>query len=378
MGVARGVARTSSQMVECVSEMDLAIVSFSDDDKDLWNGWVASNPWASFYHLWEWGEVLCRTYQYPRYYLGVKRGHDILAVLPLIYIRSRIFANKLVSVPFAEYGGPLLRDSTDSVEIESALAVLSDTLSALTKVLGVDYVDLRQPHFSLSLTAPTSVSTPLRRYVTFRVDLTKSEEELWKGLDRKCRNAVRKAMKSGVKTKEVDADDMRRYYRLYLDTESRHGSPPHSATFFRSVFDVFAQKRLRMTLAVFEGEAIGGIMAFYFRRKLYWFNNVVNRKYARLNPTNLLLWDLIRWGAENDLATLDLGQTRREDAGVYRFKSSWGGHEVPLENHVLMMKDAEIPDPLQRKYLVLSRLWSLLPHALAERVGPNLIRSIAL
>ena len=365
-------------MVEWAKAMDLSIVPFSDDDRELWNAWAASNPWASFYHLWEWGEVLCKTYQYQRYYFGVKRGQEILAVLPLIYIRSRIFANKLVSLPFAEYGGPLLRDSMDSSEIESALAVLSDTLSTLTRVLGVDYVDLRQPNFSLSLTAPTSVFTPLRRYLTFRVDLTKGESELWKDLDKKCRNAVRKAMKSGVRTKEVDADDIRRYYHLYLDTESRHGSPPHSEDFFRSVFDFFAQKRLRMTLAVFKGKAIGGIMAFHFRRKLYWFNNVVDRRYASLNPTNLLLWDLIRCGAQNDLATLDLGQTRREDAGVYRFKSSWGGREVPLENHVLMMKKAEIPDPLQRKYLVLSRLWSLLPHALTELVGPCLIRSIAL
>lgn len=358
--------------------MNLSVVPFLDDDKDLWNEWVTSNPWASFYHLWEWGEVLCRTYQYQRYYFAVKRGQEILGVLPLIYIRSKIFANKLVSLPFAEYGGPLLTDSIDSPEIELALAIFSKALSTLVRLLRVDYVELRQPKFSLSLTAPTSGFTPLRRYLTFRVDLTKSESELWRNLDKKCRNAIRRAMRSGVKIKEVDLDHISQYYHLYLDTESRHGSPPHSEDFFRNVIDLFAQKRLRMMLAVFDGKAIGGIMAFHFMKKLYWFNNVLDREYAKLNPTNLLLWKLIKWGVQNDFAMLDLGQTRPEDKGIYNFKSGWAGRKVPLENHVLMMKNVEIPDPLQRKYVVLSRLWSLLPQALTERVGPSLIRSIAL
>ena len=357
--------------------MNLSIVPFLDDDKDLWNEWVTSNPWASFYHLWEWGEVLCKTYQYQRYYFAVKRGQEILGVLPLIYIRSKIFANKLVSLPFAEYGGPLLTDSLDSSEIESTLAIFSKTLSTLARLFRVDYVELRQPKFSLSLMVPTSVFTPLRRYLTFRVSLTKSESELWGNLDKKCRNATRKAIRSGVKTREVDVDHISQYYHLYLDTEHRHGSPPHSEGFFRSVLDLFAQKRLRMMLAVFDGKAIGGIMAFHFKKKLYWFNSVIDRKYATLNPTNLLLWHLIKWGVQNDCSMLDLGQTRREDGGIYHFKTGWGGCKVPLENHVLLMKNAEVPDPLQKKYLILSRLWSLLPQVFARQVGPSIISAIA-
>lgn len=358
--------------------MNLSIVPFLDDDKDLWDEWVTSNPWASFYHLWEWGEVLCKTYHYQRYYFALKRGKEILGVLPFMYIRSKIFANKLVSLPFAEYGGPLLTDSMDSSEIESALAIFSKTLSTLTRVLGVDYVELRQPRFSLSFTAPTSVIIPLRRYVTFRVDLTKGESELWRNLDKKCRNAIRRAKRLGVKTKEVNVNHIGQYYHLHLDTESRHGSPPHSEVFFQSIFGSFAQKSLRMMLAVFDGKAIGGIMAFHFMKKVYWFNNVLDRKYASLNPTNLLLWHLIKWGVQNNAAMLDLGQTRPEDKGIYHFKSGWGGHKIPLENNVLMMRSVEIPDPLQRKYVILSRLWSLLPQALAELVGPSLIGGIAL
>jgi len=358
-------------------ELSFSIVPFFGDDKDLWNEWVTSNPWASFYHLWEWGDVLCKTYRYQRYYFAVKRGEEIVGVLPLIYIRSRIFADKLVSLPFAEYGGPLLANSIDSSDVKLTLAIFSKRLSALARVLGVDYVELRQPKFPLSLMFRTSVFRPMRRYLTFEVDLTKGESELWRSLDKKCRNAIRKAMKSGVRIKKVDFDDIGQYYRLHLDTENRHGSPPHSKAFFENVFDMFKRKGLHMTLALSDGKAIGGIIVFYLGNKLYWFNNVMDRKYSRLNPTNLLLWHLIKWGMENDFATLDLGQTRPEDGGIYHFKSGWAGCKVPLENHVLMMKNAEVPDPLQRKYLILSRLWSLLPQVFARQVGPSIISAIA-
>jgi len=358
--------------------MDLSVIPFSGDDKDLWNEWVGSNPWASFYHLWDWGEVLCKTYGYRRHYLGAKRGDEIVGVLPLIYIRSRIFADKLVSLPFAEYGGPLLTDPIDSSDKKSALTVLSERVSALAAGLGIDYVDLRQPRFPLSLRVPTYASKPLRRYVTFVLDLTKGESELWRRLDRKCRNAVRKARKSGVKIINIDFEDVGRYYRLHLLTESRRGSPPHSEAFFRSVSEAFRQEGLRMTLALYDGKAIGGIMAFYFGKRIYWFNNVLDREYASLNSTNLLLWHLINWGIQNDFETLDLGQTRPEDMGTYRFKSGWNGREVPLQNRVFMMKNVEIPDPLQRKYLILSRLWSMLPQALVSQVGPSIISNIAI
>jgi len=310
--------------------------------------------------------------------LGAKRGDELVGVLPLIYIRSRIFADKLVSLPFAEYGGPLLRDSIESSDKKSALTVFSERVSALAEGLGVDYVDLRQPRFPLALRVPTCVSKPLRRYVTFVLDLTKGESELWRSLDKKCRNAVRRARKVGVKIKEVDFDDVGQYYRLHLLTESRHGSPPHSEAFFRNVLDAFRPEGLRMTLALYDGQAIGGIMAFYLGKRIYWFNNVLDREYARLNPTNLLLWHLIEWGLQNDFETLDLGQTRPAETGTYSFKRGWSGREVQLENQVLMMKNAEVPDPLQRKYVILSRLWSMLPQALVSHVGPSIISRIAI
>jgi hypothetical protein len=38
----------------------------------------------------------------------------------------------------------------------------------------------------------------------------------------------------------------------------------------------------------------------------------------------------------------------------------------------------KIPDPLQRRYVFLSRLWSLLPQPIAGKVGPHITSKIGL
>lgn len=119
-------------------------------------------------------------------------------------------------------------------------------------------------------------------------------------------------------------------------------------------------------------------MVFCFNGKMDWWNNSIDRRYAGLNPTNLLLWEVIKWGKKNNFETFYLGRTRPQAKGLYHFKSAWGGKSVSLRDQVLSSKRIELPDPLQRKYVILSKIWSLLPQALAQRFGPSIISEIGM
>lgn len=357
----------------------LSLVQFSDSSKGLWNDYVSANPRAYVYHLWEWGDVLCKTYNLDRWYLAVKEGRRILGVLPVFYVRGLFFADKIVSLPFCEYGGPLLGGCSDRSTAESVLRMFLEKLHELAETLKVDYIELRQPSTSLSTFASRAGFRVLRRYVTFRVDLTVGESEVWKSFDGRTRRHVKKAMRLGTEVKDVDVDSLRHYYALYLRTQRRLGSPPHSYAFFRNLYDEFVSRGLlRMLLAVYEGKPIAGVMIFCFNGRLYWWNNILDRRYASLDPTNLLLWRVFRWGIENDFRFFDLGRTRPEDRGVYHFKGGWGGRKVGLEDYVFVFRDVEIPDPLQRRYVFLSRLWSLLPRPVAQKMGPHVTSKIGL
>lgn len=358
---------------------EFSLVEFGEDDKHLWNEFVMRNPQSHVYHLWEWSDVLCKTYKYKRHYLGVKKGEDISGVFPCLFVKSLIFGKRLISLPFVEYAGPLLKNDVEPSMAKPVLAQFLDYLDKLSKKLKADYAEIRHPPEFLSPLLSSMGFKGLQRHVTFKIDLTKEESELLKGMDKKCRNSLRKAMKSGVRIEEVRLDSLGQYYDLYLDAQKRLGSPPHSFGFFRNVYDAFGSAGLlRMTLAMYDGRPIGGVMVFCFKDKLYWFGNVTDKKYASLNPTNLLLWHTIQYGRENNLKVFDLGQTRREDSGVYRFKSGWGGDETNLEDFVLSSDNVELPNPSERKYVFLSKLWSMMPKALAQRLGPRLIGGIGL
>lgn len=355
--------------------MKLSLRQLFDADKDLWNEWVSTNQNAHFFHLWEWGQVLSATYGYRRYYFAVECEGDIVGVLPLIYIQGRIFGSKLISLPFGEYGGLLLSDSLSPSLRDAVVRMFSKVLNKLMNTLKVDFLELR--HMPLSLSSFEFFT--FRHYMTFEIDLAKGEEELWRNLDKKCRNLVRKAVKSGVKIADVDDENLSSYYRLYLSSQKRHGSPPHSKAFFTNLFQTLKEKGLlRMVLASYDGKAIGGVMVFCFNGKMDWWNNAIDRRYARLNPTNLLLWEAIKWGEKNNFKSFYLGRTRPETTGIYHFKSGWGGRKVALEDQVLSFKRMELPDPLQRKYVILSKIWSSLPQALAQRLGPSIISEIGM
>ncbi|NIM97899.1 MAG: peptidoglycan bridge formation glycyltransferase FemA/FemB family protein, partial [candidate division Zixibacteria bacterium] len=229
----------------------LTVERLADADKSVWNEWLSTTADAYVYHLWEWGDVLCRTYGYTRYYVVAKDRDNIVGAFPLLYVKSLIFGKRLISLPFVEYAGPLLKHGVRSSKAQRILSHLMEYTTTLKGLLKADYVEVRQPPQRLSTLLPSFGFTPVHRHVTFRIDLTKDESELWAGLKKKARNSLRKAVKAGVEIDEVDAAGLKPYYDLYLDAQKKHGSPPHSFAFFQNLYDTFrSDGSLRMTLAV--------------------------------------------------------------------------------------------------------------------------------
>ncbi len=64
-------------------------------------------------------------------------------------------------------------------------------------------------------------------YASYRTDLTKSEDELFNGMDSACRRCVRKAEKSGVVIEEAhDPAFANEYYEQLKDVFSKQGLVP--------------------------------------------------------------------------------------------------------------------------------------------------------
>jgi lipid II:glycine glycyltransferase (peptidoglycan interpeptide bridge formation enzyme) len=191
-------------------------------DSERWNGFVERNDGPVF-GSWEWGE-LCEACGHRTYRLGVEEDGELLACLPFVYMQSRLFGDKLVSMPYTAYGSVVSREDAP----KEAIHLLLEPVRDLADALDVDFVSLR----GRDLGDPPWFESE-SRFVTFDVPLSGDPEDAWDALDGSNRTHVRKARKEGVEYQRATSRaDLKRYYDLYLENMRDFGSPPYSFSFF--------------------------------------------------------------------------------------------------------------------------------------------------
>ncbi len=103
-----------------------------------WNHYVSINSAACIHHRAEWRNILSQSYGHESLYLCARNtSQSIVGILPLIHMKSRLFGNKLVSLPFFQRGGAI----ADSPLIESKLIQAASTYGSKLRVDFIEYRD---------------------------------------------------------------------------------------------------------------------------------------------------------------------------------------------------------------------------------------------
>lgn len=358
-------------------EPKIKIEYASEVDRELWDTFVENNAFSAPYHLWGFGETFSLTYGYKRYYLIARdENNNTIGVFPLIFIKSRLFGSKLISLPFCEYGGPLSSNIKNSKTM--IMAFIDEILNIASK-LNIDYLEIRNSILNGEWFEDRGFKI-IKKYLTFQINLSVDKKRLWGSLDRKTRNAIRKAMKANIDIFDFTIDDknnLKKYFLLYLQIEKKLGSPPHSFKLFTNL--LATKKSIKLLMAEYKGEPAGGVIVFYNKKGIYWWNGVSNSKFKNLNVTNLLLWKIIEWGNENGFSFLNLGRTRK-GTGVYHFKKGLGGEEIFYTDYVYPLPNKKVVslDPTKGIYKYLTKFWSHLPLFISRSLGPRIIKQIGL
>ncbi|MBO0782847.1 MAG: peptidoglycan bridge formation glycyltransferase FemA/FemB family protein, partial [Ktedonobacteraceae bacterium] len=94
------------------------------------------------------------------------------------------------------------------------------------------------------------------------------------------------------------------------------------------------QQRARLFLAEYEGQLLAGIFVSLFAREGIYLYGASSNELRKHMPNHLLQWEAMTWAKRNGATSYDLwGIPPTDDddesmAGVYRFKSGWGGRVV--------------------------------------------------
>ena len=105
-------------------------------DRSLWEDFVSSHPQATNYHQLGWKTVIERSFGHQTRYLLAMEGGEVVGLLPLAILKSRLFGRSVVSLPFLNYGG-LLANTVQAEEL------LVSAASKLATEEGAQSVELR-------------------------------------------------------------------------------------------------------------------------------------------------------------------------------------------------------------------------------------------
>lgn len=339
---------------------EVTVAAATAADRPDWERFVQSRDDEAGYHAWGWRDVFGRAFGHESVYLIARCDGDVAGVLPLVQIKSLLFGRTLTSLPFLNYGG-VLAGSTDA----AAALVAASRREAEAR---------RCSHVELRHTAAQFPELPRKQHkVSMRLGLA---DGLWDRLDRKVRNQVRKAEKSGLTVERGGGELVEDFYAVFARNMRDLGTPVYSRRLFDEVCRVFPE-RTTLHVVRLDGRPVAAGVTYRTARmtQLPWASSI--RDYNALCPNTLLYWDTIQYAAAAGCAVFDMGRSAPGE-GTFRFKQQWGAQPLQLQWEYQLLDESELPNvsPANPKFHLAIALWQKLPLALTLRVGPMIVRAI--
>lgn len=154
-----------------------------------------------------------------------------------------------------------------------------------------------------------------------------SKKQIWEELNKKNRNVIRKAEKSGVEIYCGRSTKlMEEFIRMYNKTMDKDSAQDYY--YFKEEFYESMLKDLKDHFLIFYAQLDESIISMavimFCNHQLHYHLSASEQAYQKYAPTNLLLFEAACWGCENGYDTFHLGGGlgSKED-NLYKFKKSF-------------------------------------------------------
>ena len=295
----------------------MSIKLLTDKDQKNYNS-VVIHP----VQTWDWGEFQ-KSQGHTIFRFGVFDSKDKI---------KTAFTVSFHKIPKTKYSiGTILRGPNITEEILKTVRKIAQDQNAIFVKFEPDVSKTEA-----SMNFPNLVVSPKVAFYphTFKVDLTKTEEELLVNMHPKTRYNVRVANRYGVEVKEVTNDKgFEIYLKLLFDTTKRQGFYLHSQKYHRDLWKILKETDIpHIMLASYQGKVLSAFMLFKLKDQLFYPYGAsldINREV--MAPT-LMMWESIKLGQKMKCTTFDMWGCLGPDAtegengfGFHRFKQGFNG-----------------------------------------------------
>ena len=339
----------------------MEITLINEQQAQMWDSYVHASSQGSIYHLTCWAEIIKSLFDHDTYQIAAFDGGEIAGVLQLTRLKSHLFGDFIISMPYFNYGGAL----GNTPEIESALMGYANNMG---RALGISHIEYRDTHQRTDL--------PVKQdKITMLLNLPANEEILWKSFSSKLRAQIKRPLKEGVETTIGGVELLDEFYSVFSKNMRDLGTPVYPSTFFREIISSF---KLDTHIIVIKHQqrpvAAAFLIGFKGVLEIPWASSL--REYNHISANMALYWETLRFAITNGYHTFDFGRCSR-DSGTYKFKRQWGAHEKQLYWHYWLKSGGEtLPalNPHNPKYQLAIQAWRRLPLKVANLLGPMIVR----
>jgi FemAB-related protein (PEP-CTERM system-associated) len=311
-----------------------------------------------------WLSVLEQALGHVPYVLEAEENGEIRGILPLALVQSSLFGKFLVSMPYLNYGGVIGQDLEAAYHLVDRAIELAERLDTRTLELRQEY-ELGHPGF---------ISWRGKK-VYMRLALPDTIAKLWKQLNAKVRNQIRKGEKAELKVVWGGEPLLDEFYDVFSHNMRDLGTPVYSRNLFRAALRQFPDRVEICVVRLGKKPVAAGLLTHGWGVTEIPSASSL-RRYNSTCANMLLYWNVLVRAMERGQTCFDFGRSS-PDSPTYKFKAQWGAQLHPSVWHY-HMRTGDISDmrPENPRIRRLINIWKRLPVTLTRVIGPPIVRGI--
>ena len=352
-------ARKSHASAQCGT---VSVRPMRDGEEQRWEQFVQESERGTFFHRIGWRTIFKEIFRLEPRYLIAERGSAIVGVLPMVYQRSVLFGNALLSSPFCVEGGPLANGDEADVALTAGALAIQEELRA-------PYVEFRSKHANHA-----GWTTKRNLYATFCGPISADDKDNLLAIPRKQRAVVRKTLESAL-VSEVDAS-VDSVFDVYAESVRNLGTPVFAKRYFAALKRTFGSD-CDIVVVRDGGQPVSAVLNFYHKDTVLPYYGGGTSGARRNGANDFLYWEVIRRATARGYRRFDFGRSKA-GTGAFAFKKNWGFEPAWLEYEYHLRPGASLPDknPLNPKDSLPIQVWKRLPLSVTNFIGPFLVSGL--
>lgn len=327
------------------------------------NQYVMQHAAGTIHHDVRWHALLTSTYGHESYYYyACSIDGCIRGVLPIVRLKSRLFGDLMVSMPYFQRAGAI----ADSLDTENKLI---ETANLTARSAGVETIEYRDD-------IPRENLFSAEHKVNMILTLPGTTESLWHSFTSKLRSQIKRAQRERPEIYIGKQDCLDDFYRVYSHNMRDLGSPAHSKRFINGILETFSENSW-LVVVYHKKRAVAAALLLMHDTTMEIPLASTIRSANPISINMYLYWEVLKFAINRGCNTFDFGRSSI-GAGTYRFKAQWGAKPKQLYWHYWLADTAEIPglNPENPKFLLAISVWKRLPVLVTNWISPFIIRNL--